>query len=99
MDSNYVGSPVFKGLQRPLEFMGIRGRFLTFAAMAIGFSFVGFIVFSIAMGKLAGFMAMIIMAITGLLTIYVKQRGGERKNRWTVCLLSCRTSRMTTGTC
>ena len=54
---NYVGSPVFKGLQRPLEFMGIRGRFLTFAAMAIGFSFVGFIVFSIAMGKLAGFVA------------------------------------------
>ena len=40
MDRNYVGSPVFKGLQRPLEFMGIRGRFLTFAAMAIGFSFV-----------------------------------------------------------
>ena len=83
MDSNYVGSPVFKGLQRPLEFMGIRGRFLTFAAMAIGFSFVGFIVFSIAMGKLAGFMAMIIMAITGLLTIYVKQRGGlHNKKRY-----------------
>ena len=76
MEANYVGSPVFKGLQRPLEFMGIRGRFLTFAAMAIGFSFVGFIIFSIAMGKLAGFMAMIIMAITGLLTIYVKQRKG-----------------------
>ena len=64
---NYVGSPVFKGLQRPLEFMGIRGRFLTFAAM----------------GKLAGFMAMIIMAITGLLTIYVKQRGGlHNKKRY-----------------
>ena len=62
---NYVGSPVFKGLQRPLEFMGIRGRFLTFAA------------------KLAGFMAMIIMAITGLLTIYVKQRGGlHNKKRY-----------------
>ena len=87
MEANYVGSPVFKGLQRPLEFMGIRGRFLTFAAMAIGFSFVGFIVFSIvfsiAMGKLAGFMAMIIMAITGLLTIYVKQRGGlHNKKRY-----------------
>ena len=66
--------------------MGIRGRFLTFAAMAIGFSFVGFIIFSIfsiAMGKLAGFMAMIIMAITGLLTIYVKQRGGlHNKKRY-----------------
>ena len=43
---------------------------------AIGFSFVGFIIFSIAMGKLAGFVAMLVMAITGLITIYVKQRGG-----------------------
>lgn len=83
MEINYVGSPVFKGLQRPLEFMGIRGRFLTFAAMAIGFSFVGFIVFSIIMGKLAGFVAMLIMAITGLITIYVKQRGGlHNKKRY-----------------
>ena len=59
------GFPVFKGLQKPLEFMGIRGRFLTLAAVAIGVSFVGFIVFSIALGKLAG-----------LATIFVKQRGG-----------------------
>ena len=47
--SNQDGFPVFKGLQKPLEFMGIRGRFLTLAAVAIGVSFVGFIVFSIAL--------------------------------------------------
>ena len=76
METNLTGYPVFKGLQKPLEFMGIRGRFLTFAAGAIGFSFVGFIVFSIIMGKLAGFVAMVVIAITGLLTIYVKQRSG-----------------------
>lgn len=70
------GYPVFKGLQKPLEFMGIRGRFLTLAAAAIGVSFVGFIVFSIALGKLAGFVAMLVMAAAGLMTIYVKQRGG-----------------------
>lgn len=70
------GFPVFKGLQKPLEFMGIRGRFLTLAAVAIGVSFVGFIVFSIALGKLAGFVAMLVMAATGLATIFVKQRGG-----------------------
>ena len=34
------GYPVYKGLQKPLEFMGIRGRFLTLAAAAIGVSFV-----------------------------------------------------------
>ena len=43
MTMNQEGYPVFKGLQKPLEFMGIRGRFLTLAAAAIGVSFVGFI--------------------------------------------------------
>ena len=76
MTMNQEGYPVFKGLQKPLEFMGIRGRFLTLAAAAVGVSFVGFIVFSIALGKLAGFIAMLVMAAAGLATIFVKQRGG-----------------------
>ena len=70
------GFPVFKGLQKPLEFMGIRGRFLTLAAVAIGVSFVGFIAFSIVLGKLAGFVAMLVMAAAGLAAIFVKQRDG-----------------------
>ena len=73
--SNQDGFPVFKGLQKPLEFMGIRGRFLTLAAVAIGVSFVGFIVFSIALGKLAGFIAMLVMAAAGLATIFVTRNG------------------------
>ena len=60
---------MFKGLQKPLEFMGIRGRFLTLAAVAIGVSFVGFIVFSIALGKLAGFIAMLVMAALSRLSL------------------------------
>ena len=75
------GYPVFKGLQKPLEFMGIRGRFLTLAAAAIGVSFVGFIVISIALGKIAGFIAMLVMAVAGLVVIYVKQRGGLHNKR------------------
>lgn len=75
------GYPVFKGLQKPLEFMGICGRFLTLAAAAIGVSFVGFIVFSIALGKIAGFIAMLVMAVAGLVVIYVKQRGGLHNKR------------------
>ena len=59
MTMNQEGYPVFKGLQKPLEFMGIRGRFLTLAAAAIGISFVSFIAFSIVLGKLAGFIAML----------------------------------------
>lgn len=81
MAMNQEGFPVFKGLQKPLEFMGIRGRFLTLAAAAIGVSFVGFIVFSIALGKLAGFIAMLVIAAVGLVTIYIKQRGGLHNKR------------------
>lgn len=76
MDIYREGYPVFKGLQKPLELMGIRGRFLTLAAGAIGVSFIGFIVFSILIGKLAGFIAMITMVLIGLITIYIKQRAG-----------------------
>jgi hypothetical protein len=78
---NPHGFPIFKGLQKPLEFMGIRGRFLTLAAAGIGVSFIGFIVFSILLGKLAGFIAMIVMAITSLITIYIKQRSGLHNKR------------------
>ena len=35
MDNSFNGFPVFKGLQKPLEFMGIRGRFLTLAVIAM----------------------------------------------------------------
>lgn len=76
MEINYNGYPVFKGLQKPLEFMGIRGRFLTLAACAIGASFIGFILFSIIIGKLGGFVAMVVIAAASLATIYIKQKGG-----------------------
>ena len=37
--------------------------------------------FSILIGKLAGFIAMIVLAIAGLITIYVKQRSGLHAKR------------------
>ena len=76
MDINFNGIPVFKGLQKPLEFMGIRGRFLTYAAGAIGLSFLGFLLSSILFGKLVGFIVMICLAAVGIISIYVKQRSG-----------------------
>lgn len=54
---------------------------MTLAAAAIGVSFVGFIVFSITLGKLAGFIAMLVKVIAGLVTIYIKQRGGLHNKR------------------
>ena len=43
MEANYAGYPVYKGLQMPLEFMGIRGRFILIAAATFGAAFLGFI--------------------------------------------------------
>lgn len=83
MQDMFVGFPVFKGLQRPLEFMGIRGRFLTIAAATIGVSFLGFLVFSVAINKLVGFIAMVVMAGVGLITIYIRQRSGLHAKRKT----------------
>ena len=42
----YPDYPLFKGLQKPLEFMGIQGRYIYWAAGAIG----GAIVASISIG-------------------------------------------------
>lgn len=88
MEYNYNGYPVFKGLQKPLEFMGIRGRFLTLAAAAIGGSFMCFLIFSIILGKLAGFIAMVSVAAVSLVAIYIKQKTGlhNKKRCHDVCI-------------
>ena len=39
MDTGRYCFPVFKGLQKPLEFMGLRGRFMMLAAAGVGASF------------------------------------------------------------
>lgn len=71
-----VGYPIFKGLQKPLEFMGIRGRFLVIAAATIGLSFLGFLLVSFLLGKIVGFIAMIAIIAFGLISIYIKQKTG-----------------------
>ena len=89
--------PIYKGIQKPLEFMGIRGRFLTFAAIAIGVSFLGFILFSIILGKLAGFIAMIVLALVGLATIYIRQRNVLHAKRHDKVSISITESSNTNG--
>ena len=35
---------MFKGLQRPLEFLGLQGRYIVWAAITAGISLLGFII-------------------------------------------------------
>lgn len=81
MSRQNVAIPIFKGIQKPLEFMGIRGRFLMFAAATIGISFLSFILSSIIIGKLGGFVVMIVTIGIGLAVIYIKQKQGLHNKR------------------
>lgn len=67
---------VFKGLQRPLEFLGIRGRFLIIAGATAGGSFLVFMIGSLIFTRLIGFIAMLVTFVSGIISIYIKQKQG-----------------------
>ena len=82
-EEHYPDYPLFKGLQRPLEFMGIQGRYIYWAAATIGIAIVGFIIAYC----LAGFvLALIVLAVTvtsgaGLILFKQRKAAGGR-NTW-----------------
>ena len=75
MEGQY-GYPVFKGLQKPLEFMGIRGRFLGIAAATVGVTFIVYFALSTTIGQGIGISVALACLAVGLLTIYLKQKSG-----------------------
>lgn len=77
MSDNYY--PIFKGLQKPLELFGIRGRFLILAAALVGVSFMGFLVGSMIADKLVGSICMGVLAGSGYLWILLQQKKGLHK--------------------
>ena len=81
-DTRPMEYPMFKGLQRPLEFMGIQGRYIYWAAGAIGGAIVGFIVAYCLSGFLAGLIVLVAAFGCGAELILIKQRKGlhSKKN-------------------
>ena len=72
----YVDYPVFKGLQRPLEFLGFQGRYIYWAAGTAGGAIFGFIIGYVAVGFIVALVVCtIILAFGGVMT-FVKQRKG-----------------------
>ena len=70
------GFPVFRGLQKPLEFLGIRGRFMVFAAATAGSTILWYFLAAWLFGPgVAGGMSIAILG-AGLVTIYTKQKQG-----------------------
>lgn len=68
--------PVFKGLQKPLECFGFKGRYIYWMGGAVGGGLIGFMLFYILLGFLAGVAAL--GAIGGTLTVLtlVRQKSG-----------------------
>ncbi len=76
--------PVYKGLQKPLEFMGLRGRFMTMAAVGIGFAFLGYCLGAFIFGQLIGCILCLVIAGGSYLYLFLKQKQGlhsKQKNK------------------
>lgn len=67
---------IFKGLQRPLEFMGLRGRYVWVGFGAGCATIIGFIVFFIAFGFVPALGVLIGIQVTTLLWIKKKSKRG-----------------------
>ena len=81
-DTRPLEYPMFKGLQRPLEFMGIQGRYIYWAAGTVGGAIVGFIAAYCLSGFLAGLVVLVVSLGGGAALILMKQRKGlhSKKN-------------------
>lgn len=81
-NNRYAEYPLFKGLQKPLEFMGVQGRYVYWAAGAIGGAIIGFIAAYCLIGFFAGLITLVIALGTGAAFIFIKQKKGlhSKKN-------------------
>ena len=81
-DSRYPDYPLFKGLQRPLEFMGLQGRYIYWAAGTAGGAILGFIIVYCIAGFVAGLVTLAVAISIGAALILMKKRKGlhSKKN-------------------
>ena len=75
-DTRYPDYPLFRGLQRPLEFMGLQGRYIYWAAGAVGGAILGFIIAYCIAGFVAGLITLVAFVVTGAALVMFKQRQG-----------------------
>lgn len=73
---SYMDYQMFKGLQRPLEFMGLQGRYITWAAITAAVGILGFMLVYAMAGFIIGLAFAVISISCGAGLIMVKQRRG-----------------------
>lgn len=73
---------IFKGLQKPLEFMGLQGRYIVWAAVGMMGNFLLFvIIFSIFSSTLAIILLLVSVLSTVAIISYNQKRGLYSKKR------------------
>ena len=75
-NTNYIDYPMFKGLQRPLEFMGLQGRYIYWAAGTVGGTLLGFMLLYALTGFIIALIVAALTLTTGAGFIILKQRKG-----------------------
>ena len=75
-DKRYPDYPLFRGLQRPLEFMGLQGRYIYWAAGTAGGALLGFIMAYCIIGFVAGLITLGASVSIGAALVLYKQKKG-----------------------
>lgn len=68
--------PICVGLQKPLEFMGIRGRFLTWIAGFVGVGMLGTLILMTLGSAMIGYIFLLVVAGSGYIVVRLKQKQG-----------------------
>ena len=76
VNDSYPDYPIFKGLQKPLEFMGLQGRYIYWAAATAAVALLGFMTMYAVIGLLAGLIFLVAALSFGIILILIKQRKG-----------------------
>ena len=90
-DNRYPDYPLLKGLQKPLEFMGLQGRYIYWAAATIVGTIVSFIIAYCLVGFLVGLITAVLCLSSGAGLILVRQRKGlhTKKSDHGVFIFAC----------
>lgn len=81
MKEGTIDYEVFKGLQRPLEFLGLQGRYIAWAAATAGIAILGFVIVYIATNFIGGLIfCTLALAFGGGKTFLCMRKGLHTKN-------------------
>ncbi len=79
--AEHLDYPVFKGLQRPIEFLGFKGRYIFWAAGTAGGAIVAFIIGYVGIGVGAALsLCTAVLAFGGVVTFLEQRKGLHSKN-------------------